>query len=171
MDTSIRMDAGAQIHEPVVVLKPWQVKIGHDSRVDAFVKIEGGEGVSIGPWVHIASFCHVNVGGGRLEIGEHVSVASGAAILSGSNQPDAVSMSSVSPAQLQHVERRQTRIEAYAFVGAGAILLPGVTIGKGAVVGAGAVVTKDVPAGQIWAGVPARQIGTRLPAPRTESDA
>ena len=44
------------------------------------------------------------------------------------------------------------------FIGVGAIIMPGVTIGDRAVVGAGSVVTKDVPSGQVWAGVPARFI-------------
>jgi maltose O-acetyltransferase len=46
------------------------------------------------------------------------------------------------------------------FVGRGAILLPGVTIGPDAIVGAGAIVTSDVPAGAVVAGSPARVIGT-----------
>jgi acetyltransferase-like isoleucine patch superfamily enzyme len=48
-----------------------------------------------------------------------------------------------------------------SYVGAGAIVLPGVVIGEGAVVGAGAVVTRDVPAGETWAGVPARKLRPR----------
>jgi sugar O-acyltransferase (sialic acid O-acetyltransferase NeuD family) len=46
-----------------------------------------------------------------------------------------------------------------AYIGANATVLPGLTIGKGAVVGAGAVVTRDVPDGETWVGVPARRIG------------
>jgi maltose O-acetyltransferase len=46
------------------------------------------------------------------------------------------------------------------FVGYGAIVMAGVTIGDGAIVGAGAVVTRDVPAGMVVAGTPARVIGT-----------
>lgn len=49
-------------------------------------------------------------------------------------------------------------IEEGAYVGAGAIVLPGVTIEKGAVVAAGAVVAKSVSAGETWGGVPARKI-------------
>jgi acetyltransferase-like isoleucine patch superfamily enzyme len=43
-----------------------------------------------------------------------------------------------------------------AYIGAGAVILPGVEIGSGAVVGAGAVVTKDVPPGAVVAGCPAK---------------
>jgi maltose O-acetyltransferase len=43
-----------------------------------------------------------------------------------------------------------------AFIGAGAILLPGVKVGEGAIVAAGAVVARDVPAGMVAAGVPAK---------------
>lgn len=43
-----------------------------------------------------------------------------------------------------------------AWIGGGAIIKEGVTVGAGAVVGLGAVVTKDVPPGETWAGVPAR---------------
>jgi acetyltransferase-like isoleucine patch superfamily enzyme len=43
-----------------------------------------------------------------------------------------------------------------ASVGAGSTILAGVTIGEGAMIGAGSVVTKDVPAGELWLGNPAR---------------
>jgi acetyltransferase-like isoleucine patch superfamily enzyme len=48
-----------------------------------------------------------------------------------------------------------------AWLGAGVIVLKGVTIGEGAVVGAGSVVTNDVPANSIWAGNPARLLRPR----------
>jgi acetyltransferase-like isoleucine patch superfamily enzyme len=54
------------------------------------------------------------------------------------------------------LEIRPVRVEAWADIGTSAILLPGVTIGKGSIVGAGSVVTRDVPAFAIVAGVPAR---------------
>lgn len=44
------------------------------------------------------------------------------------------------------------------WIASGVTILPGVTIGEDAVIGAGAVVTRDVPDGEIWIGVPARKM-------------
>lgn len=62
-------------------------------------------------------------------------------------------------------ERRHVRtlsssvtIGSDVWIGAAAVILPGRTIGDGAIVGAGSVVTHDVPAGEVWAGNPARRI-------------
>lgn len=52
-------------------------------------------------------------------------------------------------------------VEDNAYIGAGAIVLAGVTIGENAIIGAGAVVTKDVEAGAVVGGVPAKVIGWR----------
>lgn len=54
------------------------------------------------------------------------------------------------------LEIKPVKIEVGADIGMNAVILPGVTIGKGSIVGAGAVVTKDVPPFAIVAGVPAR---------------
>jgi acetyltransferase-like isoleucine patch superfamily enzyme len=52
-------------------------------------------------------------------------------------------------------------IEEYVWICSRAVILPGVTIGRGAVVATGSVVTKNVPPFAIVGGVPAKQIGTR----------
>jgi acetyltransferase EpsM len=58
----------------------------------------------------------------------------------------------------------RVRVAAGAFMGIGAAALPGVTIGEWAVVGAGAIVTRDVPAGAMVVGVPARAMRRASPA-------
>lgn len=50
----------------------------------------------------------------------------------------------------------KTRVCKGATIGAGSVILPGVVIGEGAFVAAGSVVTKDVPAGELWMGNPAK---------------
>jgi acetyltransferase-like isoleucine patch superfamily enzyme len=106
-----------------------------------------GEGTWIGP------FCSLD-GTGGLSIGAHCSVSAGVQLLTHDTVRWALSGGSALP------ERSPTRLGDRCFVGAGAVVLRGVTIGEGSVVGAGAVVTGDVPAGAIVAGVPARRIGT-----------
>jgi Acetyltransferase (isoleucine patch superfamily) len=56
---------------------------------------------------------------------------------------------------------RPVAIMDHAWIGAKALIMPGVTVGEGAVIAAGAVVTKDVAPYTIVAGVPARKVGER----------
>jgi acetyltransferase-like isoleucine patch superfamily enzyme len=55
-------------------------------------------------------------------------------------------------------EFQQTIIEANVSLGAGSVILGGITIGENALIGAGSVVTKSVPGGELWLGNPARFI-------------
>jgi acetyltransferase-like isoleucine patch superfamily enzyme len=52
----------------------------------------------------------------------------------------------------------ETKVRRNAVIGAGAVILPGITIGEGAIVGAGAVVTKDVPPNTTVVGNPAKPL-------------
>lgn len=151
------------IFEPTIVLRPENVSIHPSARVDSFCKIEGGEGVDIGAHVHIASFCHLNIGGGRLIMEEGSSAGSGSKVISGSNVPGlGHGCSAIAPDAVFSKSHVVIRKNATLFVNA--IVLPGVEIGENAVVAAGAVVTKNVPPGEIWGGVPARKIGVVAPA-------
>lgn len=153
------------IYEPLVILKPEMVQIAPTARIDAFCKIEGGEGVTIGANVHVASFCHINAGGGSAVLEDHCGLASGAKVISG--QPDLTyrAICPQEPDGTHGVIRKRTTIGAYALLAANAIVLPGVTVGEGAIVAAGAVVTKDVPPWAVVAGVPARVVGKRTLRP------
>lgn len=149
------------IDASVYILKPEVVRIAESARIDWQVKIEGGNGVTIGEHCHISSFSHLNVGGGRLDFGDHSGCSSHVVICSG--QPD-LAFRHISAADLpenQHPLRLRTTIGRHVVIFAGAVILPGVTVGDYAVIGAGAVVTKDVPAFAVMMGVPARMVDHR----------
>jgi maltose O-acetyltransferase len=87
-----------------------------------------------------------------LRIGNHVDIASRALLYNSEHD--------IQSADFHQIEV-PTTIEDYVFIGPQAIILPGVTIGKGAVVAAGAVVTKNVAPYSIVAGIPAKPIAER----------
>ncbi len=145
-----------KLYENCIFLRPEVIALGDGVRVDAMVKVEGGRGVTVGKHVHIASFCHINAGGGLVELGAHSGYASHVVICGG--QTD-YTMGGVTPQDGNVPRRFRTVIGEYTVVFAGAVVLPGVTVGRRCVVAAGAVVTKNVPDYAIMAGVPARVVG------------
>lgn len=157
-----KIDTFADIFDPVVMTRTQSIVIGPYARIDSFVKLEGGKGLQIGKHVHIASFAHIGIGGGETILEDYSAVASGGKIISGSNSPEGLSMSAAAPPEMQVVKTMRTVLSRYAIVFTNACVMPGVTIGEGAVLAAGAVATKDIPAWEIWAGVPARFIGKRV---------
>lgn len=150
------------IDEHVFILKPERVKIAETARIDRWVKIEGGKGVTIGKHVHIASFSHLNAGGGEVIFEDHSGCSSHVVIAGGYPDLTYMHISAADAPANQHPIHKVTTIGKYALILANAVICPGVTVGDYAVVAAGAVVTKDVPPSAIVAGVPARVIGSRM---------
>lgn len=144
-----------------------RLSIHPTARVDSFVKIEVGHGVSIGAYVHVCSFAHVGYGGGETVIDDYATVASGGVVMSGSNLDTGWAMNTTAPPELWHAVRALTVIGRRAFVACRAVVLPGRSLGEGAVLAAGAVATRDVPANEVWAGVPARFLRHRVVDPET----
>lgn len=91
-------------------------------------------------------------GRARLTIGSHIDMASEVMIYNAEHDVTSEDF---------HAIQAPVVIEDYVFIGPRAIILPGVTLGKGSVIGAGAVVTKDVAPFTIVGGVPAKLIAER----------
>jgi acetyltransferase-like isoleucine patch superfamily enzyme len=126
---------------------------------------ELNQGVELNPWggsIRIAQHVWLGpyvviYGHGGVEIGEHTLVSMHCTILSSNHAIPAINQLIRNTAD----ELLPTKIGRDVWLGANAVILGGVTIGDGAVVAAGAVVTKDVEAGAVVAGVPARVVRRR----------
>jgi acetyltransferase-like isoleucine patch superfamily enzyme len=92
-----------------------------------------------------------------LRLGEYVGWGPGAKVLGSEHTGDPQDV----PIIQTDLVSKPVRVDDGADIGVNAVLLPGVTVGKGAIVGAGAVVTKDVAPNTIVAGVPAKFLRSR----------
>lgn len=127
------------------------MRIGRQSTIHVGVKFYDPRRITIGEGTIVGDHAVLD-GRAPLVIGNHVDIASQVMVY---NSEHDVASEDFAPIEAP------VQIEDYVFIGPRAIILPGVTIGRGAVVAAGAVVTKDVPAGSIVGGVPAKVIGER----------
>jgi len=127
------------------------MKIGKGSTLHMWANFFDPRNITIGEDTIIGDHAFLD-GRDKLIIGNHVDIASQVMIYNSQHDVnDATFRATQGPVQ----------IEDYVFIGPRSIILPGVTIGRGAVVGAGAVVTKDVAEGTIVGGIPAKYIGDR----------
>ena len=129
----------------------YKCEIGDNTRVGPFVEIQGG--------AHVGANCkiqsHAFICEGVL-IGDEVFVGHGVLFIN-----DKLPRATSGRGMLQTAsdwKLLETRVEHGASLGSGAVIMGGVTVGELALVGAGAVVTRDVGAGEVVAGVPARAL-------------
>ncbi len=132
-------------------------EVGDDSRIGSFVEIQ--KNASVGARCKVQSHTFICEG---VTIEDEVFVGHGVMFI---NDRDPRATSEGAPQTEEDWSVEPTRICRGASLGSGSVILGGVTVGAGALVGAGAVVTRDVPAGAIVAGNPARFLRPRV---RTE---
>ncbi len=107
--------------------------------------------LSLGSQAYIGKDCFLDLSA-PLTIGDRVTIAMRVTILTHFDGGQSAAAGYYSK------EKLPVRIETGAYIGAGAILLPGVVVGTNAIVAAGAVVNRDVPAEVVVGGVPSREI-------------
>lgn len=163
--------------------QPHKIKIGNNVIIDddCTLDAKGGsnQGIVFGNLVTVGRFSaivckeadisigsHVNIGtnvkiiaanNGKIEIGNSIDIGSGCHFSGGSyDYSDAGQLPST-----RRVNTKGICLEDLAWIGAGVIILDGVSIGAKSIIGAGAVVTSDIPANTVAAGVPAKIKSTR----------
>lgn len=126
-----RIGRGARIKPTVRITYPWKVAIGDHCWVGQRVEL-----YSLGP----------------ITIGNNVCVSQDSYLCTGFHDRRDVAFA---------IDARPIVVEDEAWVASQAFVMPGVTIGRGAVVGVRSLVLKDVPAGMVVGGQPARPLGPR----------
>ena len=154
---------------PIVNIKEGAIKIGKDFKMN-----NGLSGNTVG----FSSPCILKAENANLTIGDNVGIsqttlfASNADITIGNNvrMGGGVKIYSTDFHSLNYLQRRTQEIDLLnrnsnpvhigndVFIGAGSIILKGVSIGDRAIIGAGSIVSKDIPPDEIWAGNPAKFI-------------
>ena len=129
----------------------FRIRIGRQSNIHFGCRFYKPRGVTIGNNCVIGHNCFLD-GREGLVIGDNVNIAGETAIYTLEHDPQSPTFASVGGT---------VTIEDYVFTGSRCLILPDITIGKGAGIATGAVVTKDVPEFTIVGGVPARKITDR----------
>jgi galactoside O-acetyltransferase len=145
------------IHETAIIKRPKLVKMGSHVAIDPFFYITTQ--AKIGSWVHIGS--HVSVIGGKkskLIVEDYVAISSDCHLICASDDfnSSGIAVPFVDKKLRTKVYGKQIKIEKFAILGTGCIVMPDVTIGKGSAIGAGSVVTRDTLPWGIYVGSPAR---------------
>jgi acetyltransferase-like isoleucine patch superfamily enzyme len=153
---------GVEISRHALFFAPERIQIGAHTRIDAFAVLAAGAGgIRIGRNVHISAHATI-LGAGGVDIDDFSTVSVRCSIFSSNDDYSGATLTNPTvPAELRGVLDAQVRIGPHAIVGAGSVVLPGVTIGESSAVGALSVVKQDVPPFSIAAGVPARIVGRR----------
>ena len=153
---SVYIDSGCRLHASIAA-----IEIGNNSRImrNAYLYTAGansrcGEGIYIGnkSWIGINSVLMSGQGG--IFIGDNVILAPNVIIVPGDHDFKDIAATTAE----QQYTGKPIHIHDNVWVGANAVIVGGVTVGKHAVIAAGSVVTKDVPAYTVVGGVPAKTI-------------
>ncbi len=156
-----KVGKGTYCIKPIRIINGKDVSIGNNVSILHFLRLEvhrvdfinQAPIVRIGDNTNIEQNVHITAGS-RVIIGEECSILDGAVITDINHPYDDVNV----PASRQKIQCMPVEIGNQCFVGAHAMIMPGVKLGNHVIVGANSVVTKSFPGNCVIAGVPAKII-------------
>lgn len=161
-----------QIDRSVRFFNPEYVEFGSRVRVDCFSIISASPaGVVIGNNVHLAVGSYIFGGGANVTLEDFSGLSSRVCIYTSNDDYTSGALTNPTvPTSFRNVMTGPVVLQRYALVGSGSVVLPGVTIGRGASIGALTLVHKDVEPGSVVFGNPPRKLPIRRPIETLESN-
>lgn len=137
-----------------------QISIDDNSRVDDFCILSGK--IHIGKNVHITPMCLIAGGEKGIVFENFTTLAYGVQVFTQSDDYSGKTMTnSTVPKKYKKEYRKKVVLKKYSIVGAGSIIMPGVTLAKGTSIGAMSLVLKSTKPWGIYAGTPAKRMSDR----------
>jgi acetyltransferase-like isoleucine patch superfamily enzyme len=149
------------ISDKVSIYKPERISIGNNVRIDDFCIITGM--IDIGNYVHISVYSYVYGGSKGVVLEDFAGLAYGVRVFTDSDDYSGRSMTNPTiPEEYKPLKvSLPISIRKHSIVGAGSLIMPGVTLAEGSAIGALSMVTKDTDSWSIYSGVPARRLSRR----------
>jgi acetyltransferase-like isoleucine patch superfamily enzyme len=137
-----------------------QIEIGDNSRIDDFCVISGK--VTIGRNVHITPQCLIAGGKNGIVLEDFTTIAYGVKIFTQSDDYSGETMTnSTIPKKYKNEYKSRILIKKFSIIGAGSIVMPGITLEEGTSVGANSLILKDTEPWGIYVGSPATRLKER----------
>lgn len=157
-----RVGRDIKISDKASIYNPGVIEIGDYSRIDDFCVLSpGSDGLSIGRNVHIAVYCSL-IGKARMELADFSGLSSRVALYSSSDDYSGSVMTNPTvSSEYTGVISAPVILERHVLVGAGCVILPGVTLHEGSAVGALSLINRDCEAFSLYVGNPAKRLKGR----------
>lgn len=137
-----------------------EIEIGDNSRIDDFCIISGN--IKIGSFCHITPMCLLAGGEKGIHLYDFCTLAYGVKIFSQSDDYSGQTMvNSLIPKKFKNEKKEKITLERQVIVGAGSIIMPGVTVAEGCSIGAMTLVNKSTKPWGIYLGIPAKKVKDR----------
>ncbi|AJQ99761.1 Galactoside O-acetyltransferase [Enterobacteriaceae bacterium bta3-1] len=139
-----------------------RIHIGNHVRIDDFCVLSAGAGgINIGNYIHIAVYSSL-IGAGKIVLHDYANISSRVSIYSSNDDYSGDFMTNpMVPIELTNVTHKPVTVGMHTIIGAGSIILPGVTTGVGVAIGALSLIKENCDPFSVYAGRPAKKIKSR----------
>ena len=151
---------GVKLYPLCKMIHPWNAELDDNCQICDYAFIDAGESLKIGKFSSISWFCVIE-GGAKVCIGDRVFLGPGSKVLSSTYELNGYYAIEHIPDECRATRYGDIIIHDDAYIGANAIVMPGVSIGEGAVVGANTFVDRNLKPWGIYFGTPCKLIGFR----------